>query len=85
MGVFITLSLPGCGTIASHAPPRTGQPLPATSTGHYRGVRWDIGLIKDVYIFTPYYLADIPGSFIADTVLFQFDSAHNPVNNTIER
>jgi uncharacterized protein YceK len=88
------VGLQGCGTIAAHIPPPKGQPLPATSNGHYRGVRWDIGLLNTgLYmtdpggenlegLFLPLYLADLPLSGVADTILLPFDRVHSPVTNT---
>src|ERR1017187_8368790 len=94
MGLLLMVGVQGCGTLAAHLPPPKGQPLPATSVGHYRGVRWDIGLLHTgLYetdpggenlegLFLPLYLADLPLSGAADTVLFPFDRVHSPVTNT---
>jgi uncharacterized protein YceK len=94
MGILLMVSLQGCGTIASYFPPPKGQPLPATSTGRYRGVRLDIEDLQTAWygtdpggenleeLFFPLDLADLPLSGVADTILLPFDRVHSPVTNT---
>ena len=93
IGALVMVGLQGCGTLASRLPPPKDRPLPTTSIGHYRGVRWDIELL-DTGVgrtdpggenlesgFLPFYLADLPLSGIADTVLLPFERVRNPVTN----
>ena len=92
-GILAIVVFQGCGTIASRMPPPKGQPLPTTSSGHYRGVRWDTGLLDAGLgqtdpgaenletLFLPLYLADLPLSGVADTVLLPFGRVHNPITN----
>jgi uncharacterized protein YceK len=83
--------LVGCGTVATHTETTTNMPLWKEPGRHYAGVRLDIdslndGLFGNVYDFqafcAPIYLADLPLSSVADTVLLPFDRVHSPVTNT---
>jgi uncharacterized protein YceK len=93
LGVLVTGSFQGCGTIASHLPPPKGEPLPATAIGQYRGVQWDLKLLDTGVrmtdpgaenletLFLPLYLADLPLSAVADTILLPFDKVHTSTTN----
>ncbi len=92
MVLLLMVGVQGCGTMAAHLPPPKGQPSPATSFGHYRGIRCDIGLLNTGLhetdpggenlesLFLPVYLADLPLSGVADTVLLPFDEV-SPTTN----
>jgi uncharacterized protein YceK len=92
---FAIFSVAGCGTFAGHLNSPSNIPNPIAGAKYYRGVKWDIWLLKDgilnpcatdesqgiEQLCAPIYVADLPVSCAADTLLIPLDAHVDPATN----